>query len=98
LAEFKDVISKSSNLVVIDFFATWCGPCKRIAPVIEELATSLSGQVDFYKVDVDVAEDVAADQGVQSMPTFFYFKGGQKVDELIGASADQLKALIQKHK
>jgi len=98
LAEFKDAISRSPNLVVVDFFATWCGPCKRIAPVLEELASSLAGQVDFYSVDVDIAEDVAADQGISAMPTFFYFKGGKKVDELVGASTDQLKALINKNK
>ena len=67
-----------SNLVVIDFFAEWCGPCKMIAPVIEEMEAQMSN-VKFLKVDVDEAEDVAVHYQISAMPTFIFIKNGSKV-------------------
>ena len=85
------------KLVVVDFTATWCGPCQRIAPEFAKMAEDNPDCV-FVKVDVDENEDVAQEQGVSAMPTFMYFKNGKKVDELVGASIDQLKAKVASNK
>ncbi len=74
-----------------------CGPCKYIGPVFEKLSGEIEG-VEFAKVDVDEAEDVAALCGISAMPTFHYYRNGQKVDELMGANADLLQAKIEQHK
>ncbi len=74
-SEFK---FEGERPVVVDFFATWCGPCKMMSPVMDELAGEFAGQVDIYKVDVDKAQDVAAAFGVRSIPTFLFIpKEGQ---------------------
>ena len=88
----------TDGLVVVDFFATWCGPCKAIAPRIEEMAKNEYSMVKFLKVDVDECEEVAMDYEVSAMPTFKFIKGGKVVGELIGANADKLKALVEEHK
>jgi thioredoxin 1 len=75
LAEFKTVIA-ASRLTVVDFFAKWCGPCKQIAPHIEKLAKE-KPNVSFVKVDVDEAQEVAAEYRIRAMPTFMLFKGGK---------------------
>jgi len=81
---------------VIDFFATWCGPCVMIAPKIEEMAQKMTNVV-FLKVDVDDAEDVALKYDISAMPTFKFIKNGEVVDELMGANADKLMDLVTKH-
>jgi len=85
------------KLVVLDFFATWCGPCKQISPKVDELARQEQNVV-FLKVDVDECEDIATDYGVESMPTFVFIKNGKKVDTMSGANRDRLNDFIQKHK
>ncbi|KAK3803842.1 hypothetical protein RRG08_029434 [Elysia crispata] len=89
--EFDSIIAETKTLVVVDFFATWCGPCKAIAPQLEAWATEFQGQVLFIKVDVDENEETAEAAEVSAMPTFHFYKGGQKVDEVVGAN----KAVIQ---
>ncbi|ORZ17912.1 thioredoxin [Absidia repens] len=84
LAEFNTLIA-SDKLVVVDFHATWCGPCKLIGPKFEKLVEEYPGVV-FAKVDVDDVPDVAAEVGVRAMPTFMFFKNGSKVGEVVGAS------------
>ena len=97
LAELKQQLNEAGDkLVVIDFFATWCGPCKMIAPQIEEMSKSLENVV-FLKVDVDEAEDAAQEFNVSAMPTFIFMKNNAKVAELMGANADKLKELVEKH-
>jgi len=86
-----------TKLVVIDFFAVWCGPCKVIAPKVEELSTEFANQVSFYKLDVDEQSKIAEQQEVRAMPTFLFFKDGKKVDEVVGANPKALKAGIEKH-
>ena len=84
-------------LVVVDFFAEWCGPCKKIAPTLEQLARSTPpSKVLFYKVDVDRARELAAAQGVKSMPTLQFFKGGKKVHEIVGGDIPAIKREVQK--
>ena len=85
----------SFKATIVDFTATWCGPCKEIGPVFEEHSKDHTN-VQFLKIDVDEQDEIAADQGVEAMPSFFVYQGGQKVDELVGASKNDLLALIKK--
>ncbi|XVE84925.1 hypothetical protein DITRI_Ditri17bG0051000 [Diplodiscus trichospermus] len=90
--------SKQSNkLLVIDFTATWCGPCKRMEPAIEEYAT-LYADVQFIKIDVDMLADVARDFKVDAMPTFVLVKQGKEVGRIVGARKTELQKLIEKHR
>jgi thioredoxin 1 len=82
--------------VVVDFFATWCGPCKRIAPALEKMSQEKTNVV-FLKVDVDELQDLAGELGVSAMPTFFFFKKGNKIHEVIGASEAKIKEGIEQH-
>ena len=93
----SDIIeADASTLVVLDCFAVWCGPCKTIAPTIvkysEEYPTA-----KFFKVDVDEASDVAQELSIRAMPTFLFFKNGEKVGEVVGANARQIEATIKQH-
>jgi thioredoxin 1 len=69
----------------VDFSATWCGPCKALAPVIDELANEYEGVVKIGKVDTDESQEIAGTYGIMSVPTVLLFKGGKKVDSLVGA-------------
>lgn len=98
MSSFKtSVIEGSSDkIVVVDFFATWCGPCKAIAPTIVNMSNeqAYADRVSFVKIDVDEASDVAQEQGIRAMPTFGIFKNGEKVDEVVGADARSLRTKI----
>lgn len=83
-ATFDDLVKKNP-LVLVDFWAPWCGPCRRVNPIIEELSHEMDGKVSFVKVNTDENPDTAARFGIMSIPTLLLFKGGQKVDQLIGA-------------
>ncbi|PGH29798.1 thioredoxin [[Emmonsia] crescens] len=87
---------QKTPLIVIDCFATWCGPCKAIAPKLVEFSEAYPN-VGFYKVDVDECPDIAQELGVRAMPTFIFFKDGQKVDEVLGAVPPAIEAMIKKH-
>ena len=82
---FADQIEASSGLAVIDFWATWCAPCRLIAPIIDELATEYKDQVNVGKLDVDHNPNVAARFGVRSIPSVLFFKDGEHVDTIVGA-------------
>ena len=83
LSEFEeDLKAAGDKLVVVDFYATWCGPCRMIAPKLEEMAKQNSNVV-FLKVDVDEAEDVSEKYSISAMPTFLFFKNGEKVSVFI---------------
>ena len=87
----------SEQPVVIDFWAEWCGPCRMIAPIIDELATEYEGRVVVAKCDVEECEEAVAKFGVRNIPTVVFIKGGEVVDKNIGAaSKDALKAKIEK--
>ena len=90
---FDSEVASSDQPVLIDFYAIWCGPCKAMSPIIEELAEKYSGRVKVGKVDADKAPELAAEYGVQGLPTFMIFKGGEKIDVLVGA---QSQALLEK--
>ncbi|WIA33349.1 hypothetical protein OEZ86_006486 [Tetradesmus obliquus] len=85
----------SANAVVVDFSATWCGPCQQIGPIFEKLSLQYPA-VTFVKIDVDECQDVAGECGVRAMPTFQAFFNGAKVDELTGADPGRLQAMIAK--
>lgn len=96
--DLKSKLKEAGNhLVVIDFFAVWCGPCKMIGPMIEELSKEMLDVV-FLKVDVDECEDVAAEYEITSMPTFIFIKEGTVLETFSGANIDKLKNTIQKYK
>ncbi|CAL7944620.1 unnamed protein product [Xylocopa violacea] len=96
--DLKSKLENAGNqLVVIDFFATWCGPCKMIAPKMEELAQEMTDVV-FLKVDVDECEDITSTYEITSMPTFVFIKSGKVLETFSGANYDRLKSTIQKHK
>ncbi|OCB89011.1 thioredoxin [Sanghuangporus baumii] len=97
LDEFKEIIKKD-KYTVFDFWAVWCGPCRMISPIFEKLAETSGDEVEFYKVDVDTASDIAQEVGIKAMPTFMLFKNGEKVDDLLGAHPQKLQELIAKAK
>ncbi|KAK5858679.1 hypothetical protein PBY51_002800 [Eleginops maclovinus] len=92
LEEFTKALKEAGDkLVVVDFTASWCGPCKNISPLFKEQADlPVNANVVFLVVDVDKAADVAEKCGITAMPTFFYYKNGTKVDDLTGADPLQL--------
>lgn len=71
--------------LVVDFWATWCGPCRMIAPIVEELAKEYDGKINVGKCDVEECDDLAAEYGIRNIPTILFFKGGQVVDKTVGA-------------
>jgi thioredoxin 1 len=95
---FQSEVMDSTTPVLVDFWATWCGPCLRLAPIVEELAKDNAGKVKIAKLDIDQASDLAAEWGVSSIPTLILFKGGQEQDRILGAvPKSQLQAMINKH-
>ncbi|HOJ40800.1 MAG TPA: thioredoxin, partial [bacterium] len=81
---------KKYPLLVVDFWAPWCGPCRMLAPVIESLAKKLAGTVVFGKVNVDEENSLANDFGILSIPTLVVFKNGQKIDQMVGALPERM--------
>ena len=97
-AEDMKTLIDCEGLVVVDFFATWCGPCKAIAPNIEQMANEEFSDVKFLKVDIDQLEELAVEYNITAMPTFKFIKGQKEVDELVGANVEKLKEKINTHK
>lgn len=95
-ASFKEEVG--SGITLVDFWAPWCGPCKMIAPVLEELAGEVEGKANIAKLNVDNNQATASEYEVMSIPTLILFKDGEPVDKVVGFQPkEQLAALIEKH-
>jgi thioredoxin 1 len=94
---FKMEVLESDTPAMVDFWAPWCGPCKSISPVLDELANEYEGKVKLVKINVDDNPGIAAQYGVRAIPTLIFFKNGQQVDQITGAvSKASLKEAVQK--
>jgi thioredoxin 1 len=97
-ATFDQEVLKSDVPVLVDFWATWCGPCKAIAPAVEEVAREFKGKAKVAKLDVDEAQQTAGQYGIRSIPTLLVFKGGRVVDTVVGAvPKSKLVDTLKKH-
>lgn len=97
-ANFQSEIADNNGLSMVDFWAAWCGPCRLIAPFVEQLADQYAGQVKVGKLDVDANQRTAAQFGVRSIPTILFFKDGKHVDTVVGAvPKPALDRKIQEH-
>lgn len=95
--DFKDKVLSSDSVILVDFHAEWCNPCKALAPVLDAVLKNTKGQVKLAKVDIDELQDLAIGFGVDSVPTVMAFKGGQKVAKFIGLqSQDKVEAFVEK--
>lgn len=96
-ATFEDEVLKADKPVLVDFWATWCAPCRMVAPVIEEIADTYGSKVRVCKVDVDSNSEMPHKYGIRSIPTILLFKDGVVVDQVIGANSAQIKSMVEKN-
>jgi thioredoxin 2 len=97
-ARFQAFVEKTELPVLVDFFATWCGPCRAMAPAFERTASELRQRALFAKVDIDASPSVSGRYGIRSVPTLMLFKGGREVDRMSGAlDAANLRAWVMQH-
>jgi len=97
-SNFQETVLDSDKLSVVDFWAVWCGPCKMVGPIVDELATQYEGQASIGKVNVDDNPEISAKYGVRSIPTILFIKNGEVVDKQVGAvPKNVLDQKIQQH-
>jgi thioredoxin 1 len=97
-ADFKEVVLDSDVPVLVDFWAPWCGPCRMVAPVVEEIAQQYEGKVKVVKLNTDENPQIASQYGIRSIPTLMVFKDGQKQDTVVGAvPKTTLSNTLEKH-
>ena len=83
-SQFEQEVLKSSGLVLVDFWAEWCGPCRQLTPILEEVSKNMDGKVKICKMNVDEAPNTASSFEIRSIPTMFLFKNGEKIDTKVG--------------
>ena len=98
-SNFKEVVLESKLPVLVDFWATWCGPCRMVAPFVEQLAHEYEGKAVVVKCNVDEAQQIPMQYGIRNIPTLLFFKNGEVVDKMVGAASknvieEKLKALL----
>lgn len=98
-SENFEELKNGSMPLLVDFWATWCGPCRMIAPYVSQLAEEYDGKIVVGKCDVEECDDIAMELGIRNIPTLLFFKGGQQVDKMVGAATkakieDKIKALL----
>jgi len=95
---FKKEVLESKSACLVDFWATWCGPCRKVGPVVEELAQEFKGKIKIGKLNIDDGPKTASAYGVMSIPTLMFFKDGKIVEQMVGAmSKPELKTKIEEH-
>ncbi len=95
--DFEQEILKADLPVLVDFWAAWCGPCRTVGPIVEELASEYAGKVKVAKLDVDGNKETPSKYGVRGIPTLMLFKGGQVVDQIVGAvPKNRIKELLDR--
>ncbi|MBI2883182.1 MAG: thioredoxin [Candidatus Methylomirabilis oxyfera] len=96
--DFDEQVIKGKGLILVDFWAEWCGPCRMVAPILDELATEYEGQVTIAKLNVDENRQSSARFGIRSIPTILFFRDGVQVEQIIGAlPKSAMKAKVQQH-
>ena len=83
--ENKVINASDNKLIVVDFWAPWCGPCRMVAPIVDEISKEFEGKIKVFKLNTDENPNIASQYGIRSIPTLMVFKGGQKVDTVVGA-------------
>lgn len=97
-ANYAELVKNTKELIVIDFWAEWCGPCKMIAPSVEELANEYEGKALIGKCDVDNNNEIAVNYGIRNIPTLLFIKNGEVVDRLVGALPKaKIKEAVEKY-
>lgn len=95
---FDDAVKASDKPLLVDFWAPWCGPCKAIAPILEDLASEMGDSASIAKVNIDDHSEISNRFNVRAIPTLLIFKGGEVVDQIVGMTGkEELKAKLQKH-
>ena len=98
-SQFDSEVLNSKGLVLVDFWAEWCGPCRQLGPILEALDNELNGEVKIYKMNVDDSPETASQFGIRSIPTMFLFKDGKQIDTKVGLSTQStIKDWIESHK